>query len=385
MQRRLFRVPALAAVASLVLGLAACGGDSTGPSGQLDPQATQQSVEQLSAAFSAPSVESFAGASSAISEALGPSFAVTDALGLMAEPTNESRVARFGRAQLAHLQAAGVASTGDRASQIATGLLGRTLEWSTQQGRYVISEVPPAGLPAVPANGVRFLIYAWNPITERPVEPLNRIGYADLTETTGGAGRTYRLVVVGGSTTYLDYSAGYVFSQAQNSATVTITGFVTNGTDRANFDLISGVSQANNGSVTLDYDVEVPSRGVSLDYLVQLRNLAAPSGDEQLLLDLRLAGNGQSLQLAGTLTAAQAASVSTDVVDGAVGTLTVQANGGVFATITLSGTSEPVIVNAQGQPLTQQEQGALLTAFGLIAEGFDFIEDLLDPVDDLFD
>jgi hypothetical protein len=384
MQRRHFRVPALAAVASLVLGLAACGGDSTGPAGQLDPQATQQSVEQLSAAFSAPSVVSFAGASSAIGEVLGPSLAVTDALGVLAEPTNDSRVVRFGRKQLSHLQSAAVAD-GARMSQIATGLLGRTLEWSTQQGRYVISEVPPAGLPAVPANGVRFLLYAWNPITERPVEPLNRIGYADLIETTGSAGRTYRLVVVGGSTTFLDYSAGYAFSQSQNSATVTIAGFVTNGTDRANFDLVSGVSQANNGSVTLDYEVEVPSRGVSLDYLVSLRNLSAPSGDEQIVLDLRLAGNGQSLQFAGTLTAAQASGISTDVVDGAVGTLTVRVNGGVFATITLAGTREPVIVNAQGQPLSRREQTALLTVFGLIAEGFDFIEDLLDPVDDLFD
>ena len=55
-------------------------------------------------------------------------------------------------------------------------------------------------------------------------------------------------------------------------------------------------------------------------------------------------------------------------------------NGELFATITTSEGADPVITGADGQPLTEAELQALEELFHVFIEGFDFFEDLLDPI-----
>ncbi len=55
-------------------------------------------------------------------------------------------------------------------------------------------------------------------------------------------------------------------------------------------------------------------------------------------------------------------------------------NGDLFATITLTGDAPPTIVGADGQPLSQAEQDAMWAIWYVFAQGFDFFEDLTDPV-----
>ena len=44
----------------------------------------------------------------------------------------------------------------------------------------------PTDRTGAPANGVRFLLYAVDPVTFQPVEPLVEAGYVDITDLSGG-------------------------------------------------------------------------------------------------------------------------------------------------------------------------------------------------------
>jgi len=387
-----FRVSRTSAPALLLAALlAACGGAPTGPAGQLDPAATARTVQTVQSAFTSTGVQSFEGSSNAIDAALGSSVAIASAFVTPDAAGQRGGIREFGVRQLAQLAAVTAApSTSDAVAPVAfaipTPALGRTFEWSTSLGRYAVASTPPSELAAVPSNGVRFLLYAWDAANDRPSSPLTRVGHADIIENTSAQGRSYRLVVTASNTVVLDYTTSFAFSQAQQRVVFSVNGFVTNGTKRANFTLDNTVSAANNGSVVLDYLVTVPSDNITLDYVVALRNLNDPLGDEAVQIDLSLQGEGGRIDVNGTLNiAAGAAPDSDDSFAGFVGVLTVRVNNGTFATITLSATSEPVIRNAAGQALSPAEADALEDVFDLIEDGFDFIEDLLRPVDQFFD
>jgi len=371
--------------------LAACGGDSTSPAGQLDAAATARTVQTVQSAFTSSGVQSFESSSDAIDAALGSSAAVASAFVTPDAAGQRGRIREFGVRQLAQLAAAAAApGTNEAVAPVAfaipTPALGRTFEWSSSRGRYAVSSTPPSELPAVPSNGVRFLLYTWDDANDRPASPLTRVGYADIIESTTAQGRSYRLVVTANSTVFLDYTTSYTFSQAQQRLAFSVNGFVTNGTTRANFTLANTISAASNGSVVLDYLVTVPSENITLDYVVALRNVSEPLGDETLQIDLSLQGNGGRVDVNGTLNiAVGTVPDSDDSFSGFVGVLTVRVNNGTFATMTLSATGEPVIRNAAGQALSPAEADALEDVFDLVEDGFDFIEDLLRPVDQFFD
>ena len=60
------------------------------------------------------------------------------------------------------------------AADIPPEYLGVTFVWTSRP------TATSPGRPGAPDNGVRFVLYAVNPITGRPVEPLVRDGYADI-------------------------------------------------------------------------------------------------------------------------------------------------------------------------------------------------------------
>jgi hypothetical protein len=55
-------------------------------------------------------------------------------------------------------------------------------------------------------------------------------------------------------------------------------------------------------------------------------------------------------------------------------------NGELFATVTTSESEPPVITGADGEPLSEAELEALQAVFAVFLEGFDFFEDLFDPL-----
>jgi hypothetical protein len=203
-----------------------------------------------------------------------------------------------------------------------------------------------------------------NPATGKPAEPLNELGYADVIDASSGSSISWRVTVVSGAVTYLDYAiTGTPTSQG---GIVTISGFATDGSRRANFTLKNTIVETSSAlKLTLDYKLDVPSRNLAFDYVTVL-NLPQ-SGPNTLTLDLTMAGPNGTVNLSGTG-------------DAAGGTYTVKVNGDLFATITADGSGTPTVTGASGAALTPAEEETLRTIFGWYEESGDFLEDLLDPV-----
>ena len=206
---------------------------------------------------------------------------------------------------------------------------------------------------------MRFIVYAVNPISGQPVAPLQEVGYADVVVTQSTNAASIRIVLVSGNVTYLDYTVGATASQT--AATINVSGFVSNGEDRVNFDLDMHVNSSN--VITFDYTLSVPTRGNFRMDLEEELNL----NTDTVASSLELRGPHGTVTIVGNWA------------DNA-GTYNVEVNGDPFATITVTSGAEPVITGADGEPLTAEELQALQEIYLVFLGGFDFFEDLLDPI-----
>ena len=130
--------------------------------------------------------------------------------------------------------------------------LGKTFVRNASTLEYEVSDRTGA-----PSNGVRFIVYTVNPISGQPVTPLQEVGYADVEVTQTANSASIRIELVSGNVTYLDYTVGATASQT--AATINVSGFVSNGEDRVNFDLDMHLNSEN--IITFDYALSVPTRG----------------------------------------------------------------------------------------------------------------------------
>jgi hypothetical protein len=159
--------------------------------------------------------------------------------------------------------------------------------------------------------------------------------------------------------TYLDYTVGATASQT--AATINVSGFVSNGEDRVNFDLDMHLNSEN--IITFDYTLSVPTRGnfrMDLEEEWNMNTSAVASS-------LELRGPHGTVTIVGNWA------------DNA-GSYEVEVNGDPFATITVTQGAEPVITGADGEPLSEEELHALQEIYLVFLGGFDFFEDLLDPI-----
>lgn len=343
--------------AAALVGLAAgCGGDSTAPDAPFDPAGTTSDLAAVEASFESEAMYAFQSAAPAISATLGESEA---AAALRAAPSRMIASGEAGAREYAGAVArlyarptVGMRPVSQRAA-ILDEHLGVTFTRNAETLEYEASERTGA-----PSNGVRFIVYAANPISGQPVTPLQEVGYADaeVTETTTSA--SFRIELVSGNVTYLDYTVGATGSQS--ALAITIGGFVSNGQDRVNFDLDMHVDLADE-VITFDYTLTVPTRGnFRLDFEQQVTETAVTSSVE-------LRGPHGTVTIAGSHTEAG-------------GSYEVEVNGDAYATITVPQSGQPVITGTDGEPLTEEELQALQGVFLVFMGGFDFFEDLLDPL-----
>lgn len=347
--RSLFLIPALA----ILLG--SCGGDDDAP---FNPQGTIDDLQAMAAAFDAPVVQSFG----ALGDDMDNAFAVPvvrSSVRIVEGATRGPRLMTAGASIARSVRALAGPQGGVALAVIPDSYLGDTFEYDAGTQRYVLSERTGA-----PANGVRFIVYAVNPITGDPVSPLQEIGYADIVDESTETSDALRLILVSDGTTYLNYGVRASVGETQSRAT--IDGFVTNGATRVNFDLDNLVSNADGGSVTLDYELDVPSRDISLDYRVTLAELG-----DNATVDLSLSGPNGSVGIAGSLV-------------GGDGVLVARTNGSDFARMAYVDGDLAEVTKPDGSALTTQEQGALVAIWLLVLRGFDIFEDLVDPVDNLY-
>jgi hypothetical protein len=343
----------LAAV-TLSLALAACG-KNNGPS-TFDPQGTSTDMAVAQDAFAAQQTASFAAIGPDISAVLSGSPVVASSAALaLRRPSAASAV--FARKLVSALprRGAGIQAT---VAALPSSVLGTTFVWDETNHVYVASS-----LTGAPANGVRFVLYAVDPVTLRPVEPVVEVGYVDILDQSTASTTDIRVKVVEANVTYLDYDISA--TATATGGIVTISGFASNGSSRADFNLKNTVTDTAGGLVfSLDYDITVPSRGLTLNWTATIANISPT--DVAATLDLSIAGPNGNVRLVGTYGASG-------------GTFTVKVNGDPFATITLTGSTQ-VITGANGAALTADEETSLRTILDYYEQSRVAFTDLLAPI-----
>jgi hypothetical protein len=328
---------------SLVAALAACS-DSTGPE-NYDPVTTTTKAEAVLAALSGnPALASLA--------VLGPAMqlsaaAPAPALALAPFDPTDANVTTADRMRAYRDLLPSFGATGSLAL-FPVDLLGKTFAYDTDLSRYALDSTA-AGAHA---TGVRFILYAVDPVLGQVLLPLNPVGYVDLIDVSSPSADAVQIVAVVNGTTYLDYTASA--AQGTTSATISAQGYLSNGTDQVDFDLsltatLSGAS--------LDYQL------TSSDGTIHL--VATLGSNNTVNATLTLQGNGETIELTlglGPSTISGAITYNGDVVVNVAGT-----------------PDSPTFTRPDGTALTQAEINALLAFGDIIGTLFDAFDNLLAP------
>jgi hypothetical protein len=345
-------------LAAVCVALSGCG--DSGPEAPFNPTGASEDIQALNATFDSPTFTSFTTLSPLFDATLGGAPLVStsaSAFNLRRNATSgELRAAaeRTARRLAALAPATPEGALGVTSAAIPAEFAGKTFEYNGTS--YVVTDRTGA-----PSNGVRFLLYAINPVTFQPVQPLQEVGYVELTDLSGSTSQGARVVVVSEGTTYLDYTV--TVTATTTSGRVTVAGYVSNGSIRANINLRSTVTSA--AGLTLLYAVSVPERDVA----ISLTLTASGLDQETATIDISLTMSGPNggITMVGQFTQTG-------------GTLTVRINGETFATITSTGGGAPVITGSGGEPLTDEDIAALQDIFELTDQAFISFEVMLLPV-----
>ena len=334
------------AVAVCATALAGCGGDpvSAPPATLSDPPGLTNDVQSLNTPFQAPILLSFS--------ALGGTSALTARTASVLTAMAPTRPALTMRATAIRKQAFAVkalrpsfatAPTGP-GSLIADTLWGRVYVYDTSTGQYV-----EGAATGGPAAGVRFTLYALNPLTNTPVLPLDPIGYADLTDESSTTQYKLGVLAADPTTTYADYVI--TATATESSFAATAAGFVTDGAHRLDF-TNSGAASTNH--VAIDFGLTLNQPAVSAHLQADL-TLGNPTS--VLSLTFAVTRGSETVALTGTLgvTATQSG-------QSASANFAILVNGGQFATITgtiQSGSTTGYTFNGPDRALTESERQAI--------------------------
>jgi hypothetical protein len=332
----------------LVVVTAACSDNAVAPKSPADPQATAAELAALGSVFNAAPLQSLSSVSGSISPtAPAPMSAL--ALAAVANPLHHStRLEPYAR----RIDAARVFSTllkpemsvNAAAALFPPALVGKTFEWD-----FTAQQYDTTARAGAPSNGVRFILYAIDPLTGDPVAPApgTEVGYIDLKDEGSISQPKVHVIVagVGGAPVYVDYTVS-ISSQSQAQAKINTAGYITNGagsSDSLRFNGAITLSASTTSiSVTEDVSFDVNSHDIHVRNwqrvtITQSGNTFAIS----LRLSFRFEHAGEVLTLEGNLNADQATG---DV----SGTVTSKVDGGLYATCSIVGTSNSYTLTCQG-------------------------------------
>jgi hypothetical protein len=359
------------AVAVCATVLAGCGGDPvSAPAATLsDPAGLTNDVQSLDSPFGAAVLQSF----STVGGATPLSARTTSFLATMAPKRPAISLRATGtRKQVFAVKALrpsfAMTAPAGPGSLIPDSLWGRVYVWDTSTGEYV-----EGAATGGPATGVRFTLYAINPLTNVPAQPLNAIGYADLTDESSTSQYKLGVLVADPTTTYADY---LITATATTSLfTASAVGYVTDGTHRLDF---NNTASATSTNVAIDFSLALNQPAVSA-HLQAALNLGNPTS--VLTLTFHVTRGSEIVVLSGTLAATVNQSSSS-----ATANLTITVNTSRFATITgtiASGSATGYTFNGPDRALTASERAAvdqLLTAPSTIVAT---IDPVFAPAEDL--
>jgi hypothetical protein len=238
---------------------------------------------------------------------------------------------------------------------------GTTYVFDVELHRYV----PDPSRTGAPGNGVRYVLYAVNPLSGEPVVS-EEIGYADLSDEGDAAPNTaaLRLEAVSGGVTFVNYRVGLVVES--DAGSVDVDGTFFDGHKHLNFDIeVEGGVEAGIGELNVHFHLAVPED----DFALANETQAVAKGDLVTLDQVIVIGDW---------------AFAIDSVHRPDRTeATVAVNGVPFARIT-GDASTLTVLGADGKPLPAEHRVALGRIFGLYDCVWALLGHLLAPVGGLF-
>lgn len=341
-----------AALAAALFALAACGEETPLPT-NLETAAVTEDVELSQAAFENQQTEALSELGYAIDNAL---------ISFGGLPTSMASIVAAGPTRLPDRRSAGrildrvnAEPTVERMSVIPAAVLGKTLVWNLANEEYEVSD-----LLGAPANGVRFRLYAIDPETSLPADPLVYVGYADLTREGTQASPAARLAVSSAAgVKLLEYVA--TVGGTTNVPTFRVDGTAGLGPNAATFSLAVGVNVLNS-TVTAVWRTAIPARGLTSRTTLGI-------GQNSFTINGVMQRGLSKVEIVGTLNFTTG------------GQVTVKVGNRTFATMTINTLGEPsAFVNADGEPLTPEQEATLEAIFDWFDSTWNWYGALLDPI-----
>jgi len=346
------------AVLAVAFAVAACSDTLSVGEEAFDADLTSQDLAAVDSTFDTEAFKSLKALGDQFSIAGPPAMASAELLRAAARPSEPGNAARIEAAALQIQMAMAASAAVELIPQQYRGLV---LKFVPGQG-YIVDDTLTG-----PSNGIRFLLYAVNPVTDQIAEPLNEIGYADLLDESTDQTAAVRLVVVSGEATFINYLVAA--NGPPTAPSFSIAGFITDGDVTVDFDL-TVATQANIGGTSIDINYVIDVAARDFNVVLDLSIVTTSEGSSSTSVDLSITRGRNTVRVAGELT-------------DEVGTVQVFGNGELFATITFTETSLTV-VNANGDPLSDREEQALREIMDFVDEVFNVWEDLFAPVAFLF-
>jgi len=363
--------------AGLALGLAAgaCK-DSIAPKSLANPQATTAQMAALDTLFNVSPLTSFSALSGDIAPVAAARVAMLRAVASASNPLARSSALRpyaQGLESARMLRQLVPTLAGASAAAIfPPDVLGKTFEWNVTTDVYEATARTGA-----PTNGVRFILYAVDPLSNLPVEPLVEVGYVDLKDESAGSTAKVHITVagVGGTPVYVDYSVTLA-SLSTTSVRMNTAGYITNGVsspDTLRFTgLILVAGSTTSASVTQDVTLDVNARDAHIR-LWERVSLTQTTADLRIYFRFQHGPEGVTLE----------GNFNLDSVGQTVdGTLTAKVDGGPFATCTVAAGPDTYTLTCRGADadgLNADEEEALQALGDGVAHVSEIVGGLFGP------
>ena len=327
---------------ALVILTAACSDNAVAPKSPANPQATAAELAALGTIFNAAPLQSL----SSVSGSLTPSApAPLSALALAGSTNPLSHsirlqpyarridAARVFTRLLPEMSVTGVAAL------FPPAYVGKTFEWN-----FTTLQYDTTARAGAPDNGVRFILYAIDPLTGYPAGPTpgTEVGYIDLKDETGSGSPKLHVIVagVGGTPVYVDYTVTLT-AQSTTQVRINTAGYITNGAnspDSLRFDgTITAAGSTSSVSVTEDVSFDVNSHDT------HVRNWQRVTISQTALtlgLSFRFEHGAEIVTLDGNL--------NVDDLGNVAGTFTAKVDGGLYATCTVTGSPNTFTLSCEG-------------------------------------
>ena len=351
-------------IAGLAVVLGGCSGrDATSPSAStFDAARASADLAAVQQALGQPAWKSLA-ALGARFDVGGVAAAVVGTSALIGGgPALDGRSRSLAVAQRAINSLTAAAATMSNNRVLPAASLGHTFVFDPVAQHYVVA----ADRAGAPSDGVRFVLYAIDPTTQRPVVG-QEIGYADLIDEGSDAhGIALHLLIVSNGKAVLDYRV--TVDGTPMAAALTVAGAIFNGDTRLQFNVVALAAASPNGAAsTVSFEISIPDRQFVVTAAVQA--VQSPVAQAQHV-DLVVRSASTTVALSVTTNGGSVAA-------------NVSVNGLPFATVT-GNAAHPDIRSAQGRPLTQDEMQALGGMILLAGNVFQMFDGLMQPVNAVF-